>query len=240
MFCADMGRLRRIRVFAVQAAGWRLSEAFAVSLWAYYFPKNSLIWRHCRIAVVITRKRLRLCGKGLEEILGRPYFGESPVQGRHECFMYRCGGDVFPVPWQIPRGAGVMQERDVIAVVSGGPYARVDAHVAYHSAADEFPYVRLAEGVVEIRLEKSVRRVFDDDEFAGQQLDRAVNLPTGRTRQEEGRAGTGVDMSDVKNGPVRRPRPRGTVPKRRRGNSRSGCRSREVPYSCRTSRVSPH
>lgn len=56
-----------------------------------------------------------------------------------------------------------MQERDVVAVASGGPYARVDAHVAHHSADDEFPYARPAEGVVEIRLEKSVRRVFDDD-----------------------------------------------------------------------------
>lgn len=38
-----MGRLHRIRVFAVQAAGWRLSEALAVSRWVCYFPKNSLI-----------------------------------------------------------------------------------------------------------------------------------------------------------------------------------------------------
>ena len=95
-----------------------------------------------------------------------------------------------------------MQERDVVAVVSGGPYARVDAHVAHHSADDEFPYARPAEGVVEIRLEKSVRRVFDDDGLAVQRLDRAVYLGTGRIRQEEGRAGTGVDMPDVENGPV--------------------------------------
>ena len=93
-----MGRLHRIRVFAVQAAGWRLSEALAVSRWVCYFPKNSLMWRHCRIAVAIMRKRLRLCGKGREEIPGRPYVGESPVQGRHECFVYCCGGDGFPVP----------------------------------------------------------------------------------------------------------------------------------------------
>ena len=95
-----------------------------------------------------------------------------------------------------------MQERDVVAVVSGGPYARVDAHVAHHSADDEFPYARPAEGVVEIRLEESVRRVFDDDGLAVQRLDRAVYLGTGRIRQEEGRAGTGVDMPDVENGPV--------------------------------------
>ena len=63
-----------------------------------YFPQNSLMWRHCRIAVAIMRKRLRLCGKGREEIPGRPYVGESPVQGRHECFVYCCGGDGFPVP----------------------------------------------------------------------------------------------------------------------------------------------
>ncbi len=95
-----------------------------------------------------------------------------------------------------------MQERDVVAVVSGGPYARVDAHVAHHSGDDEFPYARPAEGVVEIRLEKSVRRVFDDGGLAVQRLDRAVYLGTGRIRQEEGRAGTGVDMPDVENGPV--------------------------------------
>ena len=51
-------------------------------------------------------------------------------------------------------------------------------------------------------MEKSVRRVFDDDGFAVQRLDRAVYLGTGRIRQEEGRAGTGVDMPDVENGPV--------------------------------------
>ena len=79
-----------------------------------------------------------------------------------------------------------MQERDVVAVVSGGPYARVDAHVAHHSADGEFPYARPAEGVVEIRLEKSVRRVFDDGGLAVQRLDRAVYLGTGRIRQEEG------------------------------------------------------
>ena len=52
-----------------------------------------------------------------------------------------------------------MQERDVVAVASGGPYARVDAHVAHHSADDEFPYARPAEGVVEIRLDVYKRQL---------------------------------------------------------------------------------
>lgn len=98
LFCAGMGRLHRIRVFACSGGGVAVVRGPRRLAVVCYFPQNSLMWRHCRIAMAIMRKRLRLCGKGREEIPGRPYVGESPVQGRHECFVYRCGGDGFPVP----------------------------------------------------------------------------------------------------------------------------------------------
>ena len=74
-----------------------MSEAFGVSRWlGMLFPSNSLMGLHCRIAAAIVRKRLRLCGKGREEIPGRPHVAKAPCRAAMNASCTVAAGMVFP------------------------------------------------------------------------------------------------------------------------------------------------
>ncbi len=78
-------------------------------------PKIALMWRHWPILRrAIMRKRLRLCGKGREEIPGRRTSAKSPVAGGHmnaSCTV--AAGMVFRPLTDPAVAAGVMAGGDV-------------------------------------------------------------------------------------------------------------------------------
>jgi len=106
---------------------------------------------------------------------------------------------------ELPRGARVGEQRDLVARVRGVAHRGIHAHVRHHPGHYQVFDIKPLQLALKGRPPETIWKVLLDNRLAGERLDRLMDLGAFRPWNEERRARPHGKMADVDDGQVPAP-----------------------------------